>query len=72
MFIQRAQEGSRFITNTFTFIYIYLLFTFIGVLKAVTNNMYFSNLIFFNVYKSVASTNSTEHVLSMDKDRGKP
>ena len=26
----------------------------------------------FNVYKSVANTNSKEHALAMDHDRGKP
>ena len=43
------------------------------MLNVVTNNNYFGQqYVFpFNIYKTVASTNSQEHLLSSDQDKGR-
>ena len=53
--------------------FIDLLKMLLNMLNVVTNNNYFGQqYVFpFNIYKTVASTNSQEHLLSSDQDKGR-
>ena len=45
---------------------------FFGVLKVVTNNIYFSNMTFPLTFINVAKVNAKEQALLFDQDRGNP